>query len=265
MVALHLGGFQAGYRGNHVARLAVDVVVAAEVAGIVIRATRLDRFLRFQLAGCQQLGQQHRMVHHFELAAELGILVLDRIQAVRAGSDDLLHPVALPLLHVGGNQRLIQVFVAEPAGRIAAAALLFAEDTERHAGHLQQFDYRRGHLTVAFVKRAGAADKIQILDFVVLGQRRHRQFLLQPIGFRATDAPRIAVLLHALEHGLGLVGEVALHHHQIAPHIDDFFHMLDKYRTLGLARTAGRTGPDRFFLDHVRHQHFGVFFLDLAL
>ena len=74
------------------------------------------------------------MVHDLELDAELGVLVLQRVEAVRAGGDDLLDLGLLEHLGVLHRELLEDELVAGAAGRVAGAGLAVAEHRERDAG-----------------------------------------------------------------------------------------------------------------------------------
>ena len=57
------------------------------------------------------------------VAAELRVLVLQRVEAVRALGDDLAHAHAVEHLDVGHRQHLEQVLVAAAPSRVAGAHL----------------------------------------------------------------------------------------------------------------------------------------------
>ena len=108
------------------------------------------------------------MVDDPERAAELAVLVADRVEAVRAGGDDrpLAHAVAVERLDVARGQHLVDVVVAHPAGRIAGARLLLAEDREADAGRVQAGRDGPGDLLVARVERGRTADPVEDLELV---------------------------------------------------------------------------------------------------
>ena len=97
------------------------------------------------------------------VAAELRVLVLQRVEAVRALGDDLLHAHAVEHLDVRHRQHLEQVLVAAAACRVAGAHLAGAEDGHVDAGPAQQLGHRLGDLLVLVVERAGAADPVEVL------------------------------------------------------------------------------------------------------
>ncbi len=94
-----------------------------------------------------------RVVHDLVVAAELRVLVLQRVEAVRALRDDLLHAHAVERLDVLHREHLEDVLVARAAGRVAGAHLARAEDREVDAGALQQLGHRAARLLVPVVER----------------------------------------------------------------------------------------------------------------
>ena len=106
-----------------------------------------DRLFELERARLQppishELGDHLAVVQHFEVAAELRVLVGERIEAVRALGDDLLHAVAVERLDVLLRERLEEVFVAQAARGVAIAGLLLAEDDEVHLRRLQDLHER---------------------------------------------------------------------------------------------------------------------------
>ncbi len=78
------------------------------------------------------------------VAAELRVVVLQHVEAVRALRDDLLHAHAVERLDVLHGEHLEDVLVAGAAGLVAVAHLARAEDREVDAGPLQQLGHGRG-------------------------------------------------------------------------------------------------------------------------
>src|SRR5580704_15814555 len=90
--------------------------------------------------------------------AELRILVAKRVEAVRAGGDDLLHLIAVERGDVFLGQLLKQEFVADSACRVARALLLATQNGELDAGLGQQLSEGAHDLLIALDQRAAAAD-----------------------------------------------------------------------------------------------------------
>ena len=76
-------------------------------------------------------------MQYFEVSAEVWVLILDGVEAVRADGDDLLHIVAIKGVYVLLRHDLVEVFVAHATRRIAGASLLHTEYGEIHACSLQ--------------------------------------------------------------------------------------------------------------------------------
>src|SRR6185369_7249275 len=119
---------------EYLARLVVHLVEAAVVAGVVVRGALAEPARHGEPARRDQLLQQLRRVDHLVLPAELREFVLDRVEAVRAVDDDLLHLVAVELLDAALRHGLVEVLVAQAARRLAVAHLLFGEAREVDAG-----------------------------------------------------------------------------------------------------------------------------------
>ena len=87
-----------------------------------------------------------------------------------AGGHDraLGHAVAVERLDVAPGQDLVDVLVAHPAGRIAGARLLLAQDREADPGGVEAAGEGAGDLPVALVKGRRTADPVQDLDLVEL-------------------------------------------------------------------------------------------------
>ena len=86
--ALHLD--RLSDRGDQLARGREHVVVARQVAGVVVG----DREARCRAAGCRRPSrtssrEQLGVVDHLVAAAEVRVLVGERVEAVRAVGDDL--------------------------------------------------------------------------------------------------------------------------------------------------------------------------------
>ncbi|MCS6911585.1 MAG: hypothetical protein NZM11_13600, partial [Anaerolineales bacterium] len=78
-----------------------SAVVPAQVARVVEGDVSRPRRVGLEPARRQQLGDERGVVHHLEVHAEVGVLVLERVQAVRAGGDD-----AARLAVLGGHDLL---------------------------------------------------------------------------------------------------------------------------------------------------------------
>ena len=89
-VARHLDDLDALDRADHLAGREVDVVVAAEVARVVVGDALLERGLAdVEAAAGDQRLEQLAVVDDLVVPAELRVLVEQRVEAVRALGDDL--------------------------------------------------------------------------------------------------------------------------------------------------------------------------------
>ena len=132
--SLHLDRLPHGR--DELARLEAHVVVAGEVTGVVVR-DGLHVGLRRETSLADELGEQLGVVDDLVGAAEVRVLVRERVEAVRAAGDDLRHALLVERFHVLLGVCLEDVFVAHPAGRVARARLARPEDREVDAGLLQ--------------------------------------------------------------------------------------------------------------------------------
>ena len=174
---LHLDQLDARDRAEDVARRGDHAVVARQVARVVVgdrlpAARRPER----QPAVRDEARQELAVMADRERAAQLAVLVADRVEAVGARRDDrpLPHPVAVERLDVLAGEDLEHVLVAHPAGRVAGARLLLAEDGERDARGVEAGDHGPGDPPVAVVERGRAADPVQDLEGVELARRPGR-------------------------------------------------------------------------------------------
>ena len=188
-----------------------------------------------------------RVVDDLVVAAELRVLVEQRVEAVRALRDDLAHAHAVEHLDVRHRQHLEQVLVARAAGRVAGAHLRRAEHGDGDAGPAQQVGHRLGDALVLVVEAAGAADPVQVLGLQRLAgiDDLHVVEALGPVAALAlVHAPRVALVLHAAVGVAELAREVRLHQRQVAPHVEDLVEDLDVDRADLVARLAARARPD---------------------
>lgn len=91
MVAVHLAKNHARGAEEFAGRV-IDLVVTAEEAGVVVRdrsAVFGPARYRGQTAVAYQAVEELRVVEDVVVAVEVWVLVADRVEAVRAGGDDL--------------------------------------------------------------------------------------------------------------------------------------------------------------------------------
>src|SRR5712691_12269990 len=188
-VARHLHR-PAGGSGQLARRLA-HIVVAREVAGVVIRDRPLTR-QGLQLAFAHEPGQELGMVHDLVSPSEVRVLAADGVEAVRASGDDLLDPGVVQRADVVPGQLLEGVLVAHPARWIASARLARSEYREVDAGFLEQLRGRDRGLLGALVERRRASDPEEDVGRGFAGIEDTDAEAIGPVGaVRLRLAPRV--------------------------------------------------------------------------
>ena len=206
-----------------------------------------DRLLargRREAALAHQLGEQLGVVDDLVVAAEVRVLVGERVEAVRAARDDLAHARLVERLDVLLGVGLEDVLVAHPPRGVAVARLARAEDREVDARGLQQLRRRLRRRARALVERRGAADPVEHLRHGVARLQHAHPEALGPgraLGLRL--APGVRLALDVAQHRLGLAREARLDHHQVAAQVEDVVDVLDVDRALAHACAAGDAVP----------------------
>ena len=250
--------------GQHLEQLArrrVDLVVPAEVARVVVGDGPLRRAGALRRSGVSSPSRTSRLSSWVwwmtsSSMPNCAVLVLQGVEAVGAGRDDLLDLVLLERLDVLLGQALEDELVARASRRVTGAGLAVAEDAEADAGQVEQLgDGPRGLLGAVLVG-AGAADPEQPVDGVegleVLADDGDVEVqALGPVHPRGgRHVPGVALVLQALEQPVQLGREARLHQDLVAPHVDDVVDVLDVDRALLDAGTAGHAGPQHVGVDH---------------
>ena len=256
-VARHLDEVDAGERADDAPRREVHVVVAAEVAGVVVGDALLERRAgEREAAVAHELVEELAVVHHLVVAAELRVVVLDHVEAVGALRDDLRDAHRVERLDVLHGEHLEDVLVARAAGLVAVAELARPEDREVDARPLEQLGQRPARLLVAIVEAARATDEVQVL----VPERRaglddvDAFEVLGPVAAVAlVEAVGVAGVLHRPVGVPELGGEVALHQREVAAHVEDLVEDLDVDRTDLVAGLTARARPDLLGRDAVEH------------
>ena len=214
-VAAGLDDLDTADRTDHVAGRQVHVVVATEVARVVVHEAVLERSIAdVEASVVDQDLEQLAVVDDLVVPTELRILVGQRVEAVGALGDDLLDAHRVERLDVLHRQHLEDVLVARTSGRVAGAHLARAENGERDAGPVHQLREGLADLLVLVVERSGAADPVQVLGGQRVAAVEHLEALevVGPVGtFALTHAPRVALVLHRPVGVAELGGEVTLH------------------------------------------------------
>ena len=197
------------------------------------------------------------MVHDLVVAADLRVLVGQRVEAVRAGRDDLLvradRVERLDVLH---GLHLEQELVAEPAGRVAGAGLAGAEDRELDA---RRRAAARRTARVVFLDRSSSApaqptqNRYSTSSGIGSPGSTRRTSKSRPSVHssraRSLSAPRVALVLEVAQHHAGLGRERRLDQHLVAAHVDDVVDVLDVDRALLDAGAAGGARPQHVRVD----------------
>src|SRR4051812_20659645 len=259
LAAVHLLGGEALDGVQDLARRRVDLVVPPEEARVVVGDLAVDRRDRGEPALLDQLAQQLRVVDDLVLAADLRVLPAERVEAVRAGRDDLAgarHATledAVQRLDVLHGQLLEDELVAHAAGRVAGAGLTRTQDGELDAGDVHELGDGLRDLLRAVVDGACAAHPEQVLDLVGDRPVDHPDLeveLLDPfLADVAAHAPRVAPVLEVAQHHAGLGREVRLDQRLVAAHVEDVVDVLDVDRALLDAGAAVRAAPQDVGVD----------------
>src|ERR1700689_5271000 len=161
---LDLLELRAGDRAERAAGAVPFAIVARHVARVVIGDALGDLAARLQAPGLDELIDKLGFVQDGVVAAEVGILILQVVKAMRALSDYAPRLVAIERLDVLRGDGRVQVFVAEPARRVSGASLLAPEDRKLDARLFHQARERLADALIALVVRAGASDPVQHVD-----------------------------------------------------------------------------------------------------
>ena len=120
-------------------------------------------FRKFGLesAGIHLFRNELQVRNHVELTAfKLRILVLQCVEAVRAGSQQTAEVVLTQIINVGLCLDLIEILFTDSAGKFGVAHF-FLHHGKRQAGMLENLDHCLGNLLIAFVIGSRAADPIK--------------------------------------------------------------------------------------------------------
>ena len=204
---------------------------------------------------CEQLCEQLRVVDDLVVAAEVRVLVRQRVEAVRAARDDLLHARLVHRRDVLLGERLERVLVAHPAGRVAGARLARAEHGEVDAGGLQELRGRLGGRPGALVERGRAADPVEHLGRGVPWLKNAHVEALGPVGPLGLGLPPgVLGAFDVAQHRLAVGREATLDHDEVAAQVDDVVDVLDRDGALLHAGAARDAVPDDVVADGVRDE-----------
>jgi len=214
------------------------------VEGELAHAARLG--IEHELALLDQFGDELRMVEDLVVAAHLWVLVLEYMQTVRAGRDDLLY------------------FLAFMVSMFCCASIWYSISLPvRRAASPQQVSSMpsTAKLNPRLAQNVHQSQSVLLHPVVVGARAAHPQ---QPFGIRLLvergtlwpsaqscagrrPGPRVAVLLQVLEGAHQIAGYLFLQQHQIAPHLQDLAWVVDDTRAHLQASAAGGTRPQHLF------------------
>ena len=254
LAPVHLLGLHAGDLLHDFPRRGEHLVVPAQETRVVIGDLLLHLVDRGDLALRDQPGQELGVVDDLVVAAELGVLVRDRVEAVRAGRDDRLGRGLVQGLDVLLGEHGVDELVAHPARRVPGAGLGRAENGEADPGLVQQGGDGLGGLFRPVFQRPGAADPEQVLDAVIefaVGDGDVEVEFLGPGQPPArAHAPGVALVLQVLQHPRGFGRERRLDQDLVAAHPVDVVDVLDVNRAFLDTRPAVRARPQHVRVDH---------------
>ena len=241
--ALHLDG--PADCSDELTRRRLHVVVTGEIARVVIRDLVVARNRREPARRARARPASSVWCDDLVVAPEIGILVREGVEAVRAAGDDLRHACVVERRHVLLGERLEDVLVAHPPGGIAGTRLPRSENGEVHPRCLEQLRRRRRRRPCTLVEGRRAPDPVEDLGRRIARLEDPHPEPFGPVG--AIDlrlAPRVAPALDIAKHRSGFGGKARLDHHQLPAQIDDVIHVLDLHRALLDAGAAGDAVPD---------------------
>ena len=170
------------------------------------------------------------MVVDAPAAAELGILVAERVQRVRVAGDDAVELAAGEGLDVVLRERLEQPLLAGPSHVVAGVALPVVEDAEVHAGSGEQARERTRDALRARIEARVVADEPHHVDRLLAGIGDLEVELVDPAPAPPPRLPeRVPRAVDRLERRLEVRVELPLLD-QPAPQLVDDRRLLDPDR-----------------------------------
>ena len=198
-----------------------------------------------------------RVVDDLVLAAELGVLVGERIERMRVAGDDALHAEAVQRLDQRLRERLEEHLVAGAANALARGAL--ARRPGSRSGRPRPSGSSRrpspsSARGVEGLRRAHVEEPVDVLRLLRAFEHRHA-LLLRPVAARVgRQPPRVGLALVGVEDGLQLLREGAFHHHLVLAQAVEAAEVLEPDRAGALAVAAGGAGPERLLRDDLAHE-----------
>ena len=224
----------------------------------------LARSNRLQAVSANQLVQQLGVVDNLVLSAQLRVLVLEGVEAVGTGDDNLAllrwHTVKdlVELLDVLLSQHLEEELVTSTASGVASTTLGLGEHSVLHTSGVKHLCNSLGGLLRIVVVSTGTTDPEQVLGVVealdILAPNRDNDAfladLINPVGTSGSVlAPRVALGLKVLEQASQFGREVRLDQNLVTTHINDVVDVFNVNRALLNTGTTVGAGPQDVLVD----------------
>ena len=237
---------------QELARGIVDVVVAADVAGIVVGDFLFDlgdglEFVVTDETG-QVLGVMDDLVVDAGTAAELAIFVFVRVVAVGAGGDQRFEGVLTEGADVGLGLLLEQQFLAHTTGGIAGAALFAAENGKIDIGLLEQLRHSAGGAFGTVVVARRTTNPKEHVGTALFGHGGQIEASGPGRALFLGQAPGVVGALDAVQYFFDAAGHFALNHGQITAEVDDQIDVVDHGRAFFDAGATGGATPQFVFV-----------------
>ena len=139
------------------------------------------------------------MVDHLVVAPELWVFIGQRVEAVGALGDDLLHTHGVELFDILAGQHLEEIFVAGAPSGVARAGLGWPEDGVIDTGPFEKLSHRPADLLVFVVERPRATDPVEVfgVERVAAFDDLHAVEIADPVGpLGLAHAPRVRGIFH---------------------------------------------------------------------
>ena len=191
-----------------------------------------------------QVEEQLGVADHRVSRPELGVFVLDDVEAVGAAGENPPGFVPVEGLHILLDQHLGKVFVAGPPGHVPVAGLFGSQNGKIHPGALQHPRHSLGNLPAPVVEGSGATHEPEQLGFGVVAHQGHIQPLAPVRPAVGAESPGVGLVLQVGEGLLNLGWEAGFHEHLVLSGLDDKIQMFDVHRADVLTGPAGGAGPE---------------------
>ena len=191
-------------------------------------------------------GEQLGVVEHLVAAAEVGVLVGERVEAVRAAGDDLRHAAprsSVATFSCAAAWKTYSLPIRRAGSPVQPSRGPRIAKSTPAAGSSRAVDSRGA--ARALVEGRRAADPVEDLGRRLARREHAHAEAARPVGALGLRAPpRVRGALDVAQHRLGLGREARLDHHEVAAQVDDVVDVLDRDRAGLDAGAAGHAVPD---------------------